>query len=443
MKLEGWGGYPRHESAAVGVSAPGELSRLLREHPRLIARGNGRAYGDAAIGTVATLMARGLNRMKSFDPETGALTVESGVLLAEILEVFVPRGFFPPVVPGTKLVTVGGMVAADVHGKNHHRDGGFGAYVTAMKLMLPGGQPVSCSPTEQPDLFWATIGGMGLTGIITEVTFTMRPIETSWIMQTTTVAPNLESALKALDDTDNVTYSVAWIDCVARGASMGRSLVFAGEHASRAEVEAEADNRDLRPVAKASRLSVPVNLPSWTLNRASVAAFNEVYFRRGATTGRQPGLVHWNPYFFPLDGVDRWNRIYGKRGFLQHQCVVPGPGALAVLAEILDRFSRSGKASFLAVLKKLGAGSGLLSFPIPGYTLALDMRVTPDLFPLLAEIDKLVSGAGGRLYLAKDARQSRQSFEAGYNRLGEFKDLRRAIGADGQVESRLSKRLGI
>ncbi|WP_435170246.1 FAD-binding oxidoreductase [Falsirhodobacter sp. 1013] len=415
----------------------------MAERRGLVARGNGRAYGDAAIGTRVTLGALGLDRMKAFDPESGRLTVEAGVLLSDILAAFLPRGFFPPVVPGTKLVTVGGMIASDVHGKNHHRDGSFGDHVERLTLVLPSGEAVSCGPKDQPELFRATVGGMGLTGIITEATFRMRPVETGWIRQCSIVATNLAGALKALEDSAAATYSVAWIDCLARGANMGRSLIFLGEHATRDEVASAQPEADLRPQARAGRLSVPLDLPSLTLNKATVAAFNEVYFRRGSKKGGEPFLTHWHPYFFPLDGVDRWNRIYGRRGFLQHQCVVPSTNAQAVLSEILERVSRSGKASFLAVLKKMGAAGSLMSFPMEGYTLALDLRVTDDTFALLDDIDRIVVAAGGRLYLAKDARQSRQTFEAGYPNLGRFNDLRRAIGATGHMASHLSSRLGI
>ncbi|WP_229665396.1 FAD-binding oxidoreductase [Paracoccus acridae] len=409
----------------------------------LIARGNGRAYGDAAIGLRLTLGALGLDRMKGFDPQTGRLTVEAGVLLSDILASFVPRGFFPPVVPGTKQVTVGGMIASDVHGKNHHRDGSFGDHVERLTLVLPSGETVTCGPDINPDLFRATVGGMGLTGVITEATFRMKPVETGWIRQQTVVADDLAGALRALDDSDAATYSVAWIDGLSRGARLGRSLIFVGEHATRQEVAAELPDADPLPLAPAGRLGVPFDLPALTLNKASVAAFNEAYFRRGAQKSGKPFLTHWNPYFFPLDGVDRWNRIYGRRGFLQHQCVVPPATAHAALSEILDRITRSGKASFLAVLKKMGAGGSLMSFPMPGYTLALDLRVTDDTFALLDEIDRIVVAAGGRLYLAKDARQSRQTFEAGYPNFGRFNDIRSALGARGHLASHLSSRLGI
>jgi decaprenylphospho-beta-D-ribofuranose 2-oxidase len=443
MLLEGWGRYPRFESEVLRLGDPLAVPGLVAGGRGIIGRGNGRAYGDAAIGTRLTLGALGLDRMKVFDPQSGRLTVEAGVLLSDILAAFLPRGFFPPVVPGTKLVTVGGMIAADVHGKNHHRDGSFGDHLEQLTLVLPSGQAVTCGPSDNADLFRATVGGMGLTGIITEATFRMKLVETGWIRQRTIVARDLAGALKALDDSDAATYSVAWIDCVARGAGLGRSLIFAGEHATRQEVMAERPDAPLLPLASPGRLGVPFDLPAMTLNKASVAAFNELYFRRGARNGDKSFLTHWHPYFFPLDGVDRWNRIYGRRGFLQHQCVVPPATAPAALAEILDRITRSGKASFLAVLKKMGTGGSLMSFPMPGYTLALDLRVTDETFALLDQIDRIVVAAGGRLYLAKDARQSRQTFEAGYPALGRFNDLRSAIGAPGHMASHLSSRLGI
>jgi FAD/FMN-containing dehydrogenase len=443
VRLEGWGRYPRHDSEVETPEAVADVASVLRGRRGAIARGNGRAYGDAAMGAAVTVMTKRLNRMKSFDPASGLLTVEAGVLLGDILDTFVPRGFFPPVVPGTKLVSVGGMIAADVHGKNHHRDGGFGAHLKSIRLLIPSGEVLVCSPQEHADLFAATIGGMGLTGIILEASFTLRPIETAWIAQRTTVAANLDEALAALDAADQSTYSVAWIDCLASGAALGRSLVYAGEHASRAQVQSMHEKCPLLEASKAARLGIPIDLPAWTLNKASVGAFNELYFRRGAMAAGRDILVHYNPYFFPLDGVERWHRVYGKRGFVQHQSVIPPGNAHAVIGEIVERFARMGTASFLAVLKKLGTGSGLMSFPMQGYTLALDLKVTDEIFPMLEAVDAVVVKGGGRLYLAKDARQSRGTFEAGYGGLDAFRQLRRDLGADTQLASRLSQRLGI
>jgi decaprenylphospho-beta-D-ribofuranose 2-oxidase len=442
-ELTGWGRYPRHPSEVLSPASPKALLPLIAHETGLVARGNGRAYGDAAIGERITLLARGLDRIRSFDQATGRISVEAGVLLSDLLDLIVSRGFFPPVVPGTKFVTIGGMIASDVHGKNHHRDGGFGDHLESLTLALPDGSTVLCSRDENPELMWATIGGMGLTGTILEATFRLRRIETGWMRQKTTVAPNLDSAIRALKDTSDATYSVAWIDCLARGASLGRSLIFAAEHATRRDVEALSPSAEPFPSSKLGRLSVPLDLPSFTLNRLSVSAFNELYFRAGAIKAGYPFLVHWNPYFFPLDGIGNWNRIYGRRGFLQYQCVIPTDRAQSVLGHILERVSQRGTASFLAVLKQLGSSRGDISFPLEGFTLTLDLPVTDDVFSLLDELDRSVVEAGGRLYLAKDARQSPATFEAGYPGLTRFRDLRRAIGATGRISSRLSARLGI
>lgn len=442
-ELSGWGRYPRHPSEVLIPASPAALPSLMAAHAGLVARGNGRAYGDAAIGERMTLVTRGLDRIRAFDPATGRIRVEAGVLLADLLNVMVPRGFFPPVVPGTKLVTIGGMIASDVHGKNHHREGGFGDHVESLALALPDGGTVTCSREENRELLSATIGGMGLTGTITEATFRLRPIESGWLRQQTTVAQDLDHALEALRATGDAMYSVAWIDCLARGRSLGRSLIFAAEHATLRDVEALRPGAAPFPPFRAGRLSVPVDLPSWILNRHSAGTFNEMYFRTGAMKAGYPFLVHWNPYFFPLDGLGDWNRLYGRRGFLQYQCVIPTLQAKPALSSLLDRISHRGVASFLAVLKQMGPSHGDLSFPLEGFTLALDLPVSGDVFPLLNELDRTVVEAGGRLYLAKDARQSPAAFEAGYPGLTRFRDLRRSIGANGRISSRLSARLGI
>ncbi len=392
IELAGWGRYPRHETEWVEASTPAAVPDLLAGQAGIVARGNGRAYGDAAIGERITLSTGRLDRFRAFDPATGRLTVEAGVLLADILTAFVARGFFPPVVPGTKFVTV---------------------------------------------------GGMGLTGTIMEATFRLRAIETGWLRQRTIVAGDLDAAMAALQETAGATYSVAWIDCLARGASLGRSLVYAAEHATREEIAALRPGAEPFPLPRQGRLAVPLDMPAGMLNRASVRAFNELYFRRGAMQAGDPFLVHWDPYFFPLDWVGDWNRIYGRRGFLQYQCVIPSASARQALGEIVERISRRGSASFLAVLKQLGDSSGLVSFPMPGFTLALDLPVTSDVLSLLDELDRVVVEAGGRLYLAKDSRQSPATFESGYPGLAAFRAVRRAIGANGRIASRLSSRLGI
>jgi len=440
-ELAGWGNYPRIATERLAPRRPGAVPALLTSRSGLIARGQGRAYGDAAIGMAATLSSQGLDRMRAFDGATGCLTVEAGVTIAEILSVFVPRGFFLKVVPGTKFVSIGGAIAADIHGKNHHRDGGFGDHVRSLRLALPGGRIVDCSRSENAELFTATIGGMGLTGVIVEATLSLLPTETGWLRQTTHVAANIDAAITALDATASATYSVAWIDCVARGGALGRSLIYVADHATAADKDKLGPQLPQFPGSRPAGPTIPGWFPGFALNPLSVRAFNEIYFRRGAARAGTPELVHWDPYFFPLDAGGAWNRIYGRRGFLQYQCVIPAANARAVLAEIMARVTHRGTASFLAVLKQLGDSHGLMSFPLRGYTLAMDFPITDTLFSFLDELDMMVVTAGGRLYLAKDARQSRATFEAGYPSLPAFRDLRRRISADHHLVSHLSARL--
>ncbi|MBV9405264.1 MAG: FAD-binding oxidoreductase [Acidobacteriaceae bacterium] len=421
-----------------------EAARMQQELIGFVPRGNGRAYGDAAIGKSLCLSTLALDRFCHFDTADGRLTVEAGVLLSDILDTLLPRGFFPPIVPGTRLVSVGGMIAADVHGKNHHRAGSFGAHVESFTLALPDGKTVTCSAAELPKLFAATLGGMGLSGTILSATFKLRRVETGWVRQRTLVAPDLNAALDLLSRHDDATYSAAWIDCVAKGSALGRSLIHLGEHASQPDVETLRPGSPLFPKRRDVRIGVPWDLPRLTLNRWSIAAFNEAYFRKGIAAAEKPFLSGVDAFFFPLDGVRDWNRIYGRGGFLQHQSVVPADSAKDTLGEVLERIAARGNASFLAVLKKLGPPSaGIMSFPMAGFTLALDFPLDDDILEFLDEIDRLVMAAGGRIYLAKDARQSRAVFEAGYSRLAEFREIRREVGASARMASRLSERLGI
>jgi decaprenylphospho-beta-D-ribofuranose 2-oxidase len=443
IDVAGWGNYPTISTELLTPRTPVSVHDFFGGRSGLIARGGGRAYGDAAIGAKFTLSSLSLSRMRYFDPATGLLTVESGVVIADILATFAPRGFFLKVVPGTKFATVGGAIAADIHGKNHHRDGGFGNVLESFRLALPGNETVTCSHSENYELFRATLGGMGLTGVILDATIRLFSIETGWLRQETRVADNLDAAITELENNASNRYSVAWIDCLARGRSLGRSLIYSADHATRHEKEDLGADLKTFPAAHRAHASVPDLFPAWLLNRTSVKAFNEVYFRRGATRAGKPSLVHWDPFFFPLDSIANWNRIYGRRGFLQHQCVIPLDRARAVLTEILDRVSLRGSVSFLAVLKQLGESGGAISFPLRGYTLAMDFPVTDTIFTFLDEIDKLVVDAGGRLYLAKDARQSRSTFESGYPELQLLRDIRRQTGGTERLASHLSKRLGI
>ena len=434
--VSGWGRFPVVDSDVLrprSFEAVGEAVVA-----GTIARGNGRAYGDAAIGAARTIGMTGFDRVRSFDPATGRIRLEAGVLLADLIDTFGPRGFLPFVVPGTRFVSIGGAIAADVHGKNHHCEGGFGRYVDSILLRTGQGDVIEVSRDQNSDAFFATVGGVGLTGVILEASMRLRPVETGWIRERVIATSDLDAAMRALEASDSATYSVAWIDCVARGPDLGRSLIYLGEHAGKGEL---ADGAVVFPVGKNPGLGVPIDLPSMTLNRYSIRAFNELYYRVGARRAGGNHVVSLYPYFFPLDSIADWNRIYGRRGFLQHQCVIPELGARDVLADILERITRRGDASFLAVLKKLGHGDGILSFPLPGYTLALDFPLKGDILKFLDEIDRLVVAAGGRLYLAKDARQSRATFEAGYPALPRFNAIRKSLDPAGNIRSKLSQRL--
>ncbi|WP_299546314.1 FAD-binding oxidoreductase [uncultured Tateyamaria sp.] len=438
--LSGWGRYPRLSGPLDVAFDIGPAAAATANLPGVVARGLGRSYGDAAIGRDNTIDATGLNRMQAFDPETGILATEAGVSLAEIIATFLPRGYFPCSVPGTRFVTVGGMIASDVHGKNQHIDGTFGDHVEWLMLALPDHRVIRCSRDENAELFAATIGGMGLTGTILSAAFRLKQIETGWIRQTTHVARNLSEAVALLRQTGTATYTVAWIDVLARGDSLGRSLILEGEHATTEQLPWG----DVRfPSSANGRVGVPIDMPGWMLNARTVRAFNELYYRNGARKTGQTTNVPWDSYFFPLDSIANWNRIYGRRGFVQHQCVIPVAKAESAVSEILDRISSHGAGSFLAVLKRLAPGSGLMSFPMEGLTLALDIPVSEKLMTLLTEIDALVVEAGGRMYLAKDATQSPTTFAAGYPQLDRFRQLRSEIGAKDRMASKLSERLGI
>jgi FAD/FMN-containing dehydrogenase len=434
--LSGWGRYPRVAARLLSPADRAGALAVLAAEPALIARGNGRAYGDAALNPAATLSMLDVRGVLAFDPVSGRVRAEAGLLLGDLIAQVLPQGWFVPVTPGTRFVSLGGAVAADVHGKNHHVAGGFSAHVEGLELALADGRVLACSATQHPEIFAATCGGMGLTGVILTVTLRLLRVETALIRQQTRRCPNLADAMAALEAARD-TYSVAWIDCLARGAALGRSLLFLGEHARRDEVPAE--RAGLVP-ARRRALRVPVDFPSWALNRWSVAAFNELYWRRA-----RPGtaLVDYDTYFYPLDAVLEWNRIYGRAGFVQYQCVLPKAASAAGLTALLTRISMAGAGSFLSVLKLFGAQRGVLSFPMEGFTLALDFPASRKTFALLDELDAIVADHGGRLYLAKDARMPADMFRRGYPRLGDFQALRAQVDPAGKFWSVQSRRVGV
>lgn len=441
MRLSGWGRHPVADTRLVEPRDLPEALARIAEAPA-IPRGNGRSYGDAALNRERVLSLRRLNRLLEFDPSSGWLRCEGGVLLRDILQAFVPLGWFPAVTPGTQFVTVGGMIASDVHGKNHHKDGTFGRHVRSLELGLADGRLRSCSRETDRPLFEATCGGMGLTGAILRAELQLRPIETAYMRQETLVAPDLDSAMEAFQASGDWTYTVGWIDCLAGGGRLGRSIVFRGEHARRDELPARLSAEPFHsPAAAAAR--IPLEAPGWALNRFSVGAFNALYYRRQAAR-RNPQLVPYQPFFYPLDSLQDWNRIYGRRGFVQFQCVLPQESSREGLRTLLERIRRSGQGSFLAVLKLMGpGGEGMLSFPRAGYTLALDFPLRAGTAALYAELEAITRDFGGRLYLTKDALMQAESLAAGYPRLEEFREVLAGLPAPGHFHSMQSQRLGL
>jgi decaprenylphospho-beta-D-ribofuranose 2-oxidase len=437
-RLWGWGRYPVADCEVYRPASPAAATKTLVGLPDAIARGNGRSYGDASLNVSATIDMRRLDRLLDFDEESGALTCESGVLLAELIDAMLPRGWFPPVTPGTQYVTVGGLIASDVHGKNHHGAGSFSDHLTWLDLDTGMGSLLRCSATENPDLFAATCGGMGLTGVVVRACFRMLRVETSMVRQRRLRAPTLEHALAEFERSLDWTYSVAWIDCLAQGRKLGRSAVMLGEHARASELP---QSRQSDPLARARRKirRIPLDFPRLALSRAPVRLFNQLYYAAQA-----PGdlIVDIDAYFYPLDALLDWNRIYGSRGFVQYQCVLPLAASRAGLGELLTAIARAGDASFLAVLKRMGRESfGLLSFPMEGYTLALDFPATATSLALLDRLDAITVAHGGRIYLTKDARTNAATVAAGYPRLGAFRAVRNAHGLDRRFSSLLSRRL--
>ncbi|HET7102432.1 MAG TPA: FAD-binding oxidoreductase, partial [Terriglobia bacterium] len=322
-KLSGWGRYPQESCHVYRPEKNSGVTDILKsgsDHS-YISRGLGRSYGDAALNQENGVISHTrLNRFLSFDPETGVLECEAGVSFAEIIQHFLPRGYFLPVTPGTKFVTLGGAIAADIHGKNHHRDGSLGNFIFQFHLLAPGGQVFTCGPHENPEIFWATLGGMGLTGIILRARVRLRRVETAYIQVDYQKARHLDEALSAMTETDDrYEYSVAWVDCLARGPSLGRSILMRGNHARASEL----GRRHGEPFAlpRPPRFKAPFDLPQFALNRFSVRAFNALYYARYSNA--ESRLVHFEKFFYPLDAVENWNRLYGKRGFVQYQVALP------------------------------------------------------------------------------------------------------------------------
>ncbi len=430
--LSGWGRLPVEGSEQISE----DLEKITRG--AVLTRGLGRSYGDSSLPASpndSVACSRLANRILSFDEKTGVLRAEAGLSLADLLAVFMPRGWFPPVTPGTKFVTLGGMVASDVHGKNHHREGCFGAHVRSLRVRLADGSIVECSRADHSDLFYGTMGGMGLLGHILEVEFTMQAIPSSWIVMESERVANIDQFLSALSQSAPTwPMTMGWIDCLSSGRAMGRGILMAGRWAEPSEAP------PAMPKAPHPH-TMPVDLPNWAINGATTRLFNTAYYwrhlRRRAHTVLAP-----DPFFYPLDAILQWNRVYGSRGFTQYQCVLPREAGPEAVREFMARLTKLGGASPLCVIKDCGAeGRGTLSFPMEGTSIAVDMAVSPQIQRIVDNLNEFVIAAGGRIYLTKDRFTTAAHFRAMEPRLDAFQALREKWDPGRRLKSAQSVRI--
>jgi decaprenylphospho-beta-D-ribofuranose 2-oxidase len=430
--LSGWGRVP-----VPGREVRSEdLEALTRD--AVLCRGLGRSYGDSSLPPPSHPVVAGAalaDRILAFDPATGVLRAEAGLSLREMNRIFLPRGFFAPVTPGTEYVTLGGMVAADVHGKNHHRAGCFGNHVRALRMRVADGRILECSREAEPDLFRATVGGMGLTGHILEVEFPLIRVPSPWIVMESERIEDIDQFIAGLKAAGaRWPYTLGWIDCLSRGKALGRGILMRGRFAEAAEAPAH-------PPRPMRRLAVPFVLPGWVVGPWSVRAFNWLWYHRHVPRVKR-GVVSPEWFFYPLDFVAHWNRMYGPRGFTQYQCVVPDAAGHGAARRFLELLTARGGASFLCVIKDCGPeGFGLLSFPRPGISIALDIPINDRTQSLVDALNELVIAEGGRIYLAKDALTRPEHFRKMEPRLAQWTRIRRQWDPSGRLRSAQSVRV--
>jgi len=442
--LSGWGNYPAEPCYVARPDSCCELKASIdsRDGGSCIPRGLGRAYGDSALNRdQRVVLQTGFNRMIAFDDRTGILECEAGVSFAEIIDVFLPRGWFLPVTPGTKFVTVGGAIAADVHGKNHHQVGSLGCFVLDLRMLLADGSQVVCSPSQRAELFWATVGGMGLTGFILSARIQLAHVPTAYVRVNYRRTKDLDDTLRTFTEEDHkYQYSVAWIDFLANGTALGRSVVMLADDAQVDDLKPRRRDAPLRLPRKLP-LAIPFNLPRFAIAPLSMRQFNKLYY---AVHGDCVKTVDFETFFYPLDRIAKWNRIYGRRGFVQYQAWFPRESSQRGLAELLDRIAASQRGSFLAVLKSCGQrDEALLSYLEPGHTLALDFAYTDGLADLFADLDRILLAHGGRLYLAKDSMTTAETFQAMYPLLEEFRAIKRSVDPQCRFNSSQARRLSL
>ncbi|MDO3642862.1 FAD-binding oxidoreductase [Mucilaginibacter sp. L3T2-6] len=434
--LTSWGRYPVVECNQESFVFTEQLEKLADRSEDFIPRGNGRSYGDSALGKRALTTLK-FDKILSFDTAKGVFECQPGITLSDVLQVIVPQGWFLRVTPGTKLITVGGAVGSNVHGKNHRTEGSFSRHIIDMDVRLASNEEITCSPTQNTDLFEATCGGMGLTGMVTRVKFRLKKIETSYIRQKQIKAQNLDELLSLFDKYQHYSYTVAWIDCLTKGKNSGRGILTVGEHAAFSELIEEQKKEPLK-LPSNKKLNFPFTLPAWVLNTFTVKAFNFLYYLKNYKK-EMDSVVLYDPVFYTLDAINNWNRMYGKAGFVQYQFVMPLESRQG-LVEILNRIGEKGMGSFLTVLKVLGKQESMISFCREGYTLALDFPLRKGVLEFLDELDEIVLKYGGRIYITKDARMKPDMLK-NYPELDKFKDIVKKYNPDGKIRSAQSDRL--
>lgn len=440
LKLSGWGKYPVKETKIYVPQNIEELINIIKKG-NSIARGNGRSYGDSSVGASRTIHMKNFNQIISFDSNSGLLIAESGILLKDIINKFLPKGWFPSVTPGTKFVTLGGMIAADIHGKNHHKHGNFSNYVEWIDLLDSRGDIKRCSKKENTELFEWTMGGMGLTGIILSAAIKLQAVKTGWVKQKTLVAKNLDEVIDLFETSTSSTYSVAWIDCMQKKENIGRSIVMLAEHAEINDLDEERKSSPFN-IPKKKKIIIPIYFPSWLLNSWLVSLFNSIFYWKNKRNSKEK-LIDWDSYFYPLDKIHGWNKVYGRNGFAQFQCVIPLENSREGLSQLLNAIEKAGVGSFLSVLKRFGSQNGRFSFPMKGYTLALDFPINKKTLALMDELDKITIKYNGRFYLAKDSRMSKTTLINSEKRLKNYQDFRNKIQSNEVFNSAQSIRLEI
>lgn len=439
-KISGWGNYPKIETKLKKLTDINQYDAILNLEESNIVRGLGRSYGDQAVNANGYTLKNQMSRILEFDPNTGILKAESGISIAEIIEVFLNQGWFPPIVPGTKFITLGGAIANDIHGKAHHVDGTFVNCISEFSMITPEKGRIICSRSENEEIFYASFGGLGLLGWIDTVTIQLKKVETSFFKTKAVKVKNLKEMIDAFKEYDkNYRYSVAWFDPMSKAENLGRGVLSLGNIAKLNDLESRFIKNPLKLHNK-KKIDLPFFLPNFALNKFSGQILNKVIEYSQANA---PEFTHYDKFFFPLDAIGQWNKGYGTRGFIQYQFVIPLGDEYKILKEAMTLISSSGCTPFLNVLKKMGKGSKYLSFPMEGFTLAIDFPISGKLPQLIKKLDVLVLSAGGRIYLGKDAFLSESVFKNMYPDWEDWQKLKYQLDPAGKIQNETSKRLGL